>query len=76
MFRKNRSYIELLQEPDNMTDDEKKRLVKIKAIPKEVRIACEEKIEKLSIVVMEAETERDSLYDFLNGEVGRIGERE
>lgn len=67
-LRPYRSYWELLKEPEDMTEDERRRLVKIKAIPKEDVTACEYRICQLRDYVMKAEAEADRLIDFLNGE--------
>ena len=67
-LRPYRSYHELLKEPEDMTEEERRRLAKIKAIPKEVVAVCEERIHRLDDYVRTAETESDRLKDFLNGE--------
>ena len=67
-LRPYRSYRELLKEPEDMTEEERRRLVKIKAIPKEVVTACEDRICKLHEYVLMVEAEADRLKDFLNGE--------
>ena len=67
-MRPYRSYRELLKEPQDMTEEERRRLVKIKAIPKEVVTACEDRICRLHDYVMRVEAESDRLKDFLNGE--------
>lgn len=66
--RPHRSYLELLAEPDDMTEVDRRRLVKIKTIPKDVVTACEERIRRFRDYVMAAEAESDRLKDFLNGE--------
>lgn len=67
-LRKYREYRELLKEPEDMTEDERRRLTAIKAIPKEVMVACEGRIALLREHVIAMEAEMDRLLDFLNGE--------
>lgn len=60
---------ELLKEPEDMTDKEKERLKRIKAIPESVRDLCKAEVENLRRQVMELEKRRDEIIDFLNGEI-------
>lgn len=59
---------ELLEEPDDMTDKEKERLKRIKAIPESVRELCQTEVSNLRKQVMELEKRSDEILDFLNGE--------
>lgn len=53
---------------DELTHDEKKRLVNIKKIPYTVQATLESRAEELQKKVMALEAERDEIIDFLNGE--------
>lgn len=59
---------ELLAEPEDMTDRERKRLERIKAIPESVRELCQTEVANLRSQVMELEKRSDEIIDFLNGE--------
>lgn len=59
---------ELLAEPEDMTDKERKRLERIKAIPESVRELCQTEVANLRSQVMELEKRSDEIIDFLNGE--------
>ena len=59
---------ELLAEPEDMTDKERERLERIKAIPESVRELCQTEITNLRSQVMELEKRSDEIIDFLNGE--------
>lgn len=59
---------ELLAEPEDMTDKERKRLERIKAIPESVRELCQAEVANLRSQVMELEKRSDEIIDFLNGE--------
>lgn len=59
---------ELLAEPEDMTDKEKERLKRIKAIPESVRELCQTEVSSLRKQVMELEKRSDEILDFLNGE--------
>ncbi len=59
---------ELLEEPEDMTDKEKERLARIKAIPELVRDLCQTEVSNLRKQVMELEKRSDEILDFLNGE--------
>ena len=59
---------ELLAEPEDMTDKERKRLERIKAIPESVRELCQTEVANLRNQVMELEKRSDEIIDFLNGE--------
>lgn len=59
---------ELLEEPEDMTDKERERLERIKAIPESVRELCQTEITNLRSQVMELEKRSDEIIDFLNGE--------
>ena len=81
-LRPYRDYKALLAEPDDMTEHERERLERIKAIYPEVREIVEDSIRRLQKSVMAAEIEMvrlresvmadermaDRLIDFLNGE--------
>lgn len=62
-----RNYHALLAEPEDMTDEERQRLTRIKAIPQEVRGLVEKRIGALRRRVLDTEREMDTLGDFLNG---------
>lgn len=59
---------ELLTEPEDMTDKERERLERIKAIPESVRELCQTEVANLRSQVMELEKRSDEIIDFLNGE--------
>jgi len=67
-LRKYRSASELLEEPEDMTDKENERLVRIRAIPELVRILVQTEIGRITEEIMERERQRDALIDYLNGE--------
>lgn len=66
--RRYRTAEELLAEPEDMTDEEKERLKRIKAIPESVRGLCQTEVSNLRKQVMELEKRSDEIIDFLNGE--------
>ena len=59
---------ELLEEPDDMTREERDRLVRIWAIPELVKILVHKEIGRITAEIMERERQRDTLIDYLNGE--------
>lgn len=59
----------LMEEPDDMTPDEKKRLKRIKAIPSVAFNAARDREELIREQINQLENESDQLFDFLNGEV-------
>lgn len=63
-----RSAGELLEEPEDMTEEERKRLVRIRAIPEPVRMLVQTEIGRIAKEVMEMEKRKDMLIDYLNGE--------
>lgn len=67
-MKRYRSRQELINEPDDMTEGEKRRLENIRAIPLEVQSLCEKRISELDVDIERLESERDALIDFLNGE--------
>lgn len=64
-----RTYADLLDEPDDMTDEEKERLKRIKAIPEPIFKMTQQHIGNLRKAVMELEKMIDDYVDYLNGEV-------
>lgn len=67
-MKRYRGWQELINEPDDMTDGEKRRLENIHAIPIEVQSLCLKRIGELAVDIERLESERDALIDFLNGE--------
>lgn len=67
-YRPYRPWNVLLQEPADMTDEEKTRLNRINQIPKVVFDVCMERVTALRNQVMELEEEVDGIIDYLNGE--------
>lgn len=63
-----RSYVELLEEPTDMTPEERRRLWNIKRIPNAVREVLLSRTNDLLSQIKKLESERDALIDFLNGE--------
>lgn len=63
-----RTASELLEEPDDMTSEERDRLVRIRAIPELVKILVHKEIGRITAEIMERERQRDTLIDYLNGE--------
>ena len=63
-----RSYVELLEEPTDMTQEERRRLWNIKRIPSTVREVLLSRENDLLSQIKKLESERDALIDFLNGE--------
>lgn len=69
-IRNYRTAGELLEEPDDMTSEEKDRLVRIRAIPELVKILVQEEIRRITEEIVKYEKQRDALIDYLNGESG------
>ena len=67
--KKYRPWHQLLKEPADMTQDEKERLARIKAIPSVAFEAARKREVVLWEQIRAFEKERDELSDFLNGEV-------
>lgn len=74
-FEPYRSAEELLEEPEDMTDREKERLVRIKDIPEVVRELCQkevdalhEQIDDLAGQILKLNRKADVLKGYLNGE--------
>lgn len=63
-----RSYVELLEEPTDMTAAERRRLWNINRIPGAVREVLLSRANDLLSQIKKLESERDTLIDFLNGE--------
>lgn len=59
---------ELLEEPTDMTPEERRRLWNIKRIPKAVKEALLSRVNDLLSQIEELKSEQDALIDFLNGE--------
>ena len=65
-----KSYRELLNmNPDDMSEDEKKRYKRIIKIPETTRLEIEEERKELRKQVMELEAKSDYLNDFLDGDL-------
>ena len=67
-FPRRRSAYELLKEPEDMTQEEKERLARIKAIPELVREVVHAEMTNLHNQIMALEKRYDELSDYLNGE--------
>ena len=67
-FQRYRMASELLEEPDDMTSEERDRLERIKAIPGLVKILVHKEIDRITAEIMELEKQRDTFIDYLNGE--------
>lgn len=63
-----RSAAELEKEPEDMTDDEKERLVRIREIPSIVKMILQSEAERIREEVIGLEKRRDAIIDYLNGE--------
>ncbi len=59
---------ELEKEPEDMTDEERERLQRIRAIPNTVKTIMYREIDIITEKIMEWERQRDILVDYLNGE--------
>lgn len=62
-----RSAAELENEPEDMTDEERERLQRIRAIPNIVKTIVKSEIVRITEEIMEWERQRDILTDYLNG---------
>lgn len=58
----------LLQQPEDMTEDEKERLKRIQAIPEVARKVLQKEINQLLDEILELKNQLDILVDYLNGE--------
>lgn len=58
----------LLQQPEDMTEDEKERLKRIQAIPEVARKVLQKEINQLLDEILELKSQLDILVDYLNGE--------
>lgn len=67
-YKPYRAFYELQEEPDDMTDEEKSRLERIKKIDPAVRRLMEKRAEAIRNQVIALEKERDAIMDYLNGE--------
>lgn len=69
-----RSWMDLLSAEESTLDcDETTRLRRINETPVPVRAALLRRVDDITDAVMELERERDSILDFLNGEVVKDG---
>ncbi len=67
-LRRYRSAAELEKEPEDMTDDEKERLIRIREIPSIVKMILQNEADRITEEVIGLEKRRDALIDYLNGE--------
>lgn len=58
----------LLQQPEDMTEDEKERFKRIQSIPEVVRKVLQKEVNRLLDEMMELEKQLDTLVNYLNGE--------
>ena len=58
----------LLQQPEDMTEDEKERFKRIQTIPEVARKVLQKEVNRLVDEMMELEQQLDILVDYLNGE--------
>lgn len=58
----------LLQQPEDMTEDEKERFKRIQTIPEVARKVIQKEINRLVDEMMELEQQLDTLVNYLNGE--------
>jgi len=58
----------LLQQPEDMTEEEKERLRRIQAIPEVARKVLQKEVNRLVDEMMELEKQLDTLVNYLNGE--------
>ncbi len=58
----------LLQQPEDMTEEEKERLRRIQAIPEVARKVLQKEVNRLIDKMMELEKQLDTLVNYLNGE--------
>ena len=63
-----RDAAELEKEPEDMTDKERERLQRIRAIPNIVMSIVHSEIGRITEEIMRRERQRDILVDYLNGE--------
>lgn len=63
-----RDAAELEKEPEDMTDKERERLQRIRAIPNIVKTIVHSEIGRITEEIMKRERQRDILVDYLNGE--------
>ncbi len=63
-----RDAVELEKEPEDMTDKERERLQRIRAIPNIVKTIVHSEIGRITEEIMKRERQRDILVDYLNGE--------
>lgn len=63
-----RDAAELEKEPEDMTDKERERLQRIRAIPNIVKTIVHSEIGRITEEIMNRERQRDILVDYLNGE--------
>ena len=70
-FRPYRNWECLLEEPEDMTAEERERLIAIKFIPEEIRNSALQIEQDLLRKIQRLEKERDQIIDFLNGEFVR-----
>lgn len=63
-----RDAAELEKEPEDMTDKERERLQRIRAIPNIVKTIVHSEIGRITEEIMRRERQRDILVDYLNGE--------
>lgn len=58
----------LLQQPEDMTEEEKERLRRIQAIPEVARKVLQKEVNRLIDKMMKLEKQLDTLVNYLNGE--------
>ena len=58
----------MLQQPEDMTEEEKERLRRIQAIPEVARKVLQKEVNRLLDEMMELEKQLDTLVNYLNGE--------
>lgn len=61
----------LLQQPADMTEEEKERFKRIQAIPEVARKVLQKEVNRLVDEMMELEKQLDTLVNYLNGECGQ-----
>ena len=66
--KNNRPRDVLLQQPEDMTEDEKERFKRIQSIPEVVRKVLQKEVNRLLDEMMELEKQLDTLVNYLNGE--------
>ena len=67
-YRPYRSYKQLIEHPNDMTEREKERYERIMKIPEELRELLAQDAEDLLKEVVILERRRDRILDYLNGE--------